>query len=174
MDKKYLFQQLFSLIGDKSEQLYPYLSIKAKKKVQDFLKTPMLPNNSVELEQLLSYFIEKTSTNASTDLDNNSVENVLDEDVDKPVLKETENLEETDVDDNTPASISSDSRVIKLSEQSPQLIAFYLNNIDEEKANYYKTKLDSSLLSEVNKVIVEPMPTDKHIFSIIHNTIESD
>ena len=173
MDKKYLFHQFFSLIGDKSIVLFPYLTAKTKNKIQDFIKTPIQPNNSLELEQLLNYVVKEIEANSMSNIDTHTTDTPFNEVPESNQVNEPLNSsEDTTISEDKPSELI-DAKIIKLSKQSPQIIAFYLSNLDENDANYYKENLDEKLLKQVNKVFVEPMSTDQHVFDIIHNDIES-
>ena len=58
MDKEFMIQQFFSVLGENAKPVIDNLTPSNKKIVKEMLLNPIMPSNSLELEQVLSFILE--------------------------------------------------------------------------------------------------------------------
>ena len=153
-----VLQRFFSIIGDQKDILYTYLKKEKRQKIDDLVKNPILPNSSVELEEILEFMVSKQEAFSKQDKNDDSLSQ--------------EKQDETNKKDEKPVVLDKYARAAKrLSEQPTQLIAFFLENCNDELSEKLKEHLEEKLLAEIEETFVKSLPFEEETVLCIEDEI---
>lgn len=160
MNNLEFLHRFFSIIGDQKDLLYTYINKDKRHKLEDLAKNPILPNSSVELEEILNFIVSREERYR---------QNASNKNEDLEIEKKQEELE---TQDEKPVVLDKYVEAAKrLSEQPTQLIAFFLENCDEDLAENLKKHLEEKLLSEIEETFVKPLPFKEETVLCIEDEI---
>lgn len=177
-----MIQQFFSVLGEKAKPIIDNLTPSNKKIVKEMLLNPIMPSNSLELEQVLSFILDSEKSKNSDDIPEES-------DLDKErsqkeiSLDQSKDISKSNSDNSADKRETEDPKIKErtlyqkkakyIEQQNVQLAALFISSLENEEADKLKSYLDKNFILALSKVNIDELPAHENVCKIINDKLNS-